>query len=138
MALGVRAGELRKIGPRYRPAVGDGLEFKEWLSAVWADVVDAPDPEERRKNEASDTNWKVDFDATDPKRAAIYFSKYSVVDDKEYQNIPPVEWRESGKGPADLGCLGPGESHRYGTGHPRGADHHGPGAAWVRPAPHHH
>ena len=98
MPVGARAGELRMLGPRYRPAVGDGLLFKEWLSAVWADVVDHPDPEERRKHEAAGTNWKVDFDASDPKRAAIYFSKYSVTGDKEYQNIPPAEWRDSGAG----------------------------------------
>ena len=98
VSLTARAGELRKLGARYRAAVGDGMFFKEWLSAVWADVVDHPDPEERAKHERAGTNWKIDFDTTDPKRAAIYFSKYSVTGDKEYQNIPPAEWRESGEG----------------------------------------
>lgn len=96
--VGARAGELRMLGKRYRPAVGDGMLFREWLSAVWADVVDHPDPEERRKHERAGTGFDTGLNFTDPKRVAVYFGKYSVSADKEYQNVPPPEWRGPGEG----------------------------------------
>jgi hypothetical protein len=81
-----------------RPAVGDGLYFPQWLSAVWTDVVDHPDPEQRRRHLGAGT--RVDWDArgTDPKRVAVYFLKHGQFSAKEYQNQPPAEWIESGKG----------------------------------------
>ncbi|MGO4747150.1 hypothetical protein AB4212_00640, partial [Streptomyces sp. 2MCAF27] len=34
------AGEFRRLTQvRYRPAVGDGLAYKQWLSVVWPDIV---------------------------------------------------------------------------------------------------
>lgn len=96
--VGARAGELRMLGKRYRPAVGDGLLFRQWLSAVWADVVNHPDPEEYRKHLAAGTNFDAGLNFTDPKRVAVYFAKYSVSADKEYQNMPPPEWRGPGEG----------------------------------------
>lgn len=96
--VGARAGELRMLGERYRPAVGDGLLFREWLSAVWADVVDHPDPVERAKHERAGTNFDDGLKFTDPKRVAVYFAKYSVSAAKEYQNMPPAEWRGPGEG----------------------------------------
>jgi hypothetical protein len=90
---GARAGEMRMLGQRYRPAVGDGEYFRQWLSSTWADVVNHPDPVQRLNNERAGTNWEEDFSLRDPKRASVYFAKYSVTKDKEYQNMPPAEWR---------------------------------------------
>jgi hypothetical protein len=82
----------------YRPAVGDGLPFHRWLSAVWTDIVNPPDPEERRKHLLAGTG--VDFAdgmrSSDPKRIAVYFTKHGQFRAKEYQNHPPPEWQEAG------------------------------------------
>lgn len=81
-----------------RSSVGAGLPFRKWVSAVWADVVAHPDPEQRRRHELAGTG--VDFAegmrARDPKRLAIYFTKHGVYGAKEYQNKPPAEWLEAG------------------------------------------
>jgi hypothetical protein len=81
-----------------RQAVGDGLPFHRWLSAVWTDIVDPPDPEERRKHLLAGTG--VDFAdgmrSSDPKRIAVYFTKHGQFRAKEYQNHPPPEWQEAG------------------------------------------
>jgi hypothetical protein len=34
---------------------------------------------------------------TDPKRVAVYFTKHGLLGGKEYQNVPPPEWGESGE-----------------------------------------
>lgn len=95
-----RAGELRAEGEHYRPACGDGLYFRQWLSAVWADIVDHPDPVERMRHERAGTG--IDFAegmrCADPKRLAVYFSKHGQFGAKEYQNQPPDEWLATGKG----------------------------------------
>ena len=94
-----KAGEHRT--GRQRTAVGDGLPFRQWLSAVWADIVAHPDPVERMKHEAAGTG--VDFAeglrASDPKRVAVYFLKHGGATAKEYQHIVPEAWRAPGKGP---------------------------------------
>lgn len=97
-----RAGELRRMTRvRRRAAVGDGLPFREWLSAVWADIVGHPDPEERRRHLAAGTG--VDFAegmrASDPRRLAVYFTKHGTYRDKEYQHEVPEAWRRPGHGP---------------------------------------
>lgn len=80
---------------------GAGRQFRQWLSEVWADVVDHPDPEQRARHLAAGTG--VDFAeglrASDPKRVAVYFLKHNVAGDKEYQHVVPPEWQEPGKGP---------------------------------------
>ena len=96
------AGEYRRLhDERYRPAVGDGLQLMRWLRVVWADVVDHPDPGQRRKHEEAGT--RVDYAEglrmTDPKRVCVYFSKHGTFRDKEYQHIVPAAWREPGRGP---------------------------------------
>lgn len=92
---GGRAG--RK--PYWRDQVGDGLEFRPWLSKVWADIVGHPDPVEKAKHEAAGT--AVDFSegdrARDPKRAAVYFGKHGSFAAKDYQHEVPELWQESGK-----------------------------------------
>jgi len=94
-----KAGAHRK--GRQRAAVGDGLPFKQWLSAVWADIVNHPDPEQRRRHEAAGT--RVDFaeglKASDPRKVAVYFLKHGGASAKEYQHIVPEPWREPGQGP---------------------------------------
>jgi len=82
-------------------AAGSGLEFKHWLSVVWADIVDHPDPIEYANHLAAGTG--VDYAEgarlQDPRRAAIYFTKHGSFAAKEYQNIVPEPWRTPGDGP---------------------------------------
>lgn len=96
------AGELRRLtATRYRPAVGDGLPYRDWLSAVWADIVDHPDPEQRRRHRLAGT--AVDFREgermRDPRRLAVYFTKHGSFSAKEYQHQVPEAWSEPGAGP---------------------------------------
>lgn len=96
------AGEARQAGARRkRPAVGDGMRFREWLSATWADIVAHPDPVERMKHERAGTavDYAEGLRASDPKRVAVYFLKHGQASAKEYQHIVPEEWRAPGKGP---------------------------------------
>lgn len=87
--------------PRWRPAVGDGLIFRDWLSAVWADIVAHADPKQRKRHELAGT--AVDYAegerARDAKRAAIYFGKHGSFSAKEYQHTVPELWQEDGRGP---------------------------------------
>ena len=87
--------------PRWRPAVGDGLIFRDWLSAVWADIVAHPDLEQRKWHEMAGT--AVDYSegerARDPKRMAVYFGKHGTFAAKEYQHDVPELWQEDGRGP---------------------------------------
>ena len=80
----------------------DGRTFRQWLSSTWAQIVNHPDPEERRKHEAAGTRagFKEINDGlkcTDPKRVAVYFSKHGTYGSKSYQDDPPPEWLESGE-----------------------------------------
>jgi hypothetical protein len=96
------AGEWREaVNVRHRLAVGDGLLFRHWLSAVWAAVVAHPDPEERRKHLLAGTavDYKEGLRAIDPRRLAVYFAKHGTYRVKDYQNDPPPEWCQPGKGP---------------------------------------
>ena len=99
----------RASRPRWRPAVGDGMIFRDWLGAVWADVVNHPDPEQRKLHELAGT--AIDFAegerARDPKRAAVYFGKHGTFAEKDYQNEVPELWQEKGRGPGRFwGVLG--------------------------------
>lgn len=84
------------------PALVDGVDFKVWLSATWADVVGATG-QERINHEAAGTN--VEFGRTsrmsDPKRCAVYFLKHGskTLDAKEYQHCVPAAWAAAGMGP---------------------------------------
>lgn len=94
-----RAGEHR--AGKQRAAVGDGLQFRQWLSAVWADIVAHPDPVQRMKHEAAGTglDFAEGLRASDPRRVAVYFLKHGQASAKEYQHIVPEAWQEPGKGP---------------------------------------
>jgi hypothetical protein len=85
----------------YRPAVGDGLAFRQWLSTVWADIVAHPNPEERAKHLLAGTS--LDFAegmrSSDPKRLAIYFGKHGSYKSKEYQHRVPAAWKVEGGSP---------------------------------------
>jgi hypothetical protein len=87
--------------PYLRSALGDGLAYKQWLSVVWADIVDHPDPEQRRRHQRAGT--AVDFREgdrmRDPRRLAIYFTKHGSFSAKEYQNQVPELWQQPGAGP---------------------------------------
>jgi hypothetical protein len=96
-------GKARIPGARARKAawVGAGLSFKRWLSAVWADIVDHPDPAEKEKHLGAGTNvnYSEGLRASDPKRVAVYFTKHGSFRKKEYQHCVPEPWRAPGKGP---------------------------------------
>lgn len=75
-----------------------GESFALWLSRSWAEIVDHPDPEQRRRHALAGTG--VDFAeglrSTDPLRVAAYFLKHSAGGTgKEYQNEAVAEWTES-------------------------------------------
>jgi hypothetical protein len=80
---------------------GAGLSFRHWLSVVWADIVDHPDPVEYQKHLVAGTAVDVGeaLKCSDPRRLAVYFSKHGQYRSKEYQHIVPEIWRESGNGP---------------------------------------
>lgn len=77
-------------------------EFPRWVARMWAACVGHPDPAERRKHERAGTG--VDYHEltkyADPKRIGIYFAKHGLYHEKEYQNVMPRIWRESGEGGA--------------------------------------
>ncbi|MEU4235615.1 hypothetical protein AB0F17_66105, partial [Nonomuraea sp. NPDC026600] len=97
--------------PRARKSarVGAGLPFKEWLSAVWADIVGADDElvvddkgrtaRQRHREAGTGVDFAEGLKAYDPKRVAVYFTKHGSFAAKEYQNCVPEEWREPGQGP---------------------------------------
>jgi hypothetical protein len=81
-----------------------GRSFAQWLSDVWAEVVDHPDPEQKALHRLAGTAIDVrnGLKACDPKRLAIYFTKHSSPNmdgGKEYQHIVPELWRQPGRGP---------------------------------------
>lgn len=81
--------------------VGGGLKIREWMRAVWADIVAHPDPEQRANHEQAGANvdWSTGLRSRDPKRIAVYFTKHGLYSAKEYQHVVPDEWQEPGKGP---------------------------------------
>ncbi|MEU7776239.1 hypothetical protein AB0C44_33415 [Micromonospora taraxaci] len=81
--------------------VGAGLPFRQWLSAVWADIVAHPDPAERERHQLAGTgvDYAEGLRVTDPKRVAVYFTKHGSFSAKEYQNCVPEPWQEPGQGP---------------------------------------
>lgn len=79
-----------------------GGDFRHWLSATWAAIVDHPDPDQRALHMKAGT--RVDFPeglrARDPKRLAWYFSKAGgAAGGKEYQHLVPEMWTAQGQGP---------------------------------------
>lgn len=96
-------GCARRPGPRARRDawVGAELPFKQWLSAVWADIVAHPDPTERERHEGAGTNvsFAEGLRASDPKRVSVYFTKHGAFRAKEYQHCVPKEWQAPGQGP---------------------------------------
>ncbi|WP_433501827.1 rolling circle replication-associated protein (plasmid) [Sphaerimonospora sp. CA-214678] len=81
--------------------IGAGLPFRQWLSEVWADIVDHPDPEEKRRHLLAGTgvDYAESLRAYDPKRVAVYFTKHGAFQAKEYQHCVPEEWQAPGQGP---------------------------------------
>lgn len=75
-------------------------EFRMWLSTTWADIVNTPDPEEKKKHLKAGTgiDYGEGIRASDPKRLAVYFTKHGSANfgDKEYQNQPPELWVNDG------------------------------------------
>lgn len=79
----------------------DGLHFRDWLSRTWADIVDHPDQEQRRRHQLAGTRIDIakGLDARDPKRVSVYFTKHGTFAAKEYQHRVPAAWSEPTTGP---------------------------------------
>lgn len=75
-------GELRRV------------DFRGWLSITWADIVDHPDPEQRRHHRIAGTgvDYAEGIKLTDPRQMAVYFTKYGTAGGKNYQHRVPAEW----------------------------------------------
>ena len=79
------------------------LQFPKWLSRVWTGVISPVDPDERSKHLLAGTD--IDFPkglfASSPQSITMYFLKHSLNSSasKEYQNVPPAEWRSNVTGP---------------------------------------
>lgn len=75
-------------------------QLRCWTAKTWADVVNHPDPDNRRNHELAGTAVDIATEAfvSDARLIAVYFSKHSSpgLGSKEYQNSPPVEWIEAG------------------------------------------
>jgi hypothetical protein len=77
-----------------------GVQFHEWLSIAWTEIVNHPNPEEKAKHllAGTGTDYAKGINADNPQRISFYFSKHSSANKgpKEYQNIPPTEWIKAG------------------------------------------
>jgi hypothetical protein len=80
----------------FDPAIGAmrSADFRTWVSITWAELVNHPDPEQRRRHRAAGTgvDYAEGIKLTDPRRMAVYFAKYGTVGGKEYQHHVPDEW----------------------------------------------
>lgn len=82
----------------------NGLNFREWVSRTWADIVGAESCGrdrsecfgecERHRHEVAGTGVDVTegLRMRDPRRVADYFAKHGVFSAKDYQNEAPDEW----------------------------------------------
>jgi len=82
------------------PATGQAIrvDFKRWLSIIWAEIVAHPDPEQRRRHLIAGTgvDYAQGVKLIDPRRMSIYFAKYgAAATGKEYQHRVPPEWLTS-------------------------------------------
>jgi hypothetical protein len=95
------AGKAVGRKPGYRKALGDGLPYEEWARVTWADIVDHPDPKEKRKHleHGAQVSEVEEGHVNTPARLAAYFAKHGAFMAKDYQNKVPKAWREPGKGP---------------------------------------
>lgn len=76
------------------------VDFNRWLSIAWAEVVDHPDDEEYRNHLLAGTgkdgvDYAQGISLTDPRRMAVYFTKYGSGGSKEYQNRVPHQWLDA-------------------------------------------
>lgn len=74
-----------------------GVQFSDWLSKTWAEVVNHPNSSEREKHRLAGTGLDIakGLTAENANLISFYFSKHSSAGfgPKEYQNIPPPEWQ---------------------------------------------
>ena len=77
----------------------EGLPFSRWLSRRWADLVAANLDGYKYSSGYKDhvlAGTRVDYvegqKFSDPRRAAVYFSKHGEFAAKEYQNVMPEHW----------------------------------------------
>lgn len=86
------------VQPPTTYADGSPCNYRSWLLATWAAIVDHPDTEQRRRHGLAGT--AVDFGdgqrCTDPRRTADYFAKHSGGSHgkKAYQHKVPAAWED--------------------------------------------
>jgi len=77
-----------------------GVQFNDWLSNTWSEVVDHPNPSEKEKHRLAGTGVDLakGLTAENAQLISFYFSKHSSAGNgpKEYQNKPPEEWQSQG------------------------------------------
>ena len=95
------AARAHALHPAPRPRPHHRRDLRGVALAAWAEVVDHPDPEQRRRHERAGTalDYAEGLRATDPRRVAAYFTKHGLMAAKEYQHHVPDEWSEPGTGP---------------------------------------
>jgi len=73
------------------------VDFVRWFSITWAEVVNHPDDQQFRNHLLSGTgvDYAQGIALTDPRRMAVYFTKYGQGGRKEYQNQVPREWLDA-------------------------------------------
>jgi hypothetical protein len=136
----------------------DGGAVRTLALPCLADVVDHPDPEQRRRHELAGTalDYREGLRATDPRRVAAYFCKHGMLAAKEYQHDVPEAWQVPGCGPGRFWGVwnlagatrtlvaSPADGVQAGRiarrwarqgAAPRTADVEGPGRAVQRPSP---
>jgi hypothetical protein len=79
----------------------DGMQFRQWASWAWADVVAHPVPEQYANHLRAGTRVDINegLRASDPRRTAVYFLKHAQFQAKEYQHTVPQAWQQPGDGP---------------------------------------
>jgi hypothetical protein len=86
------------------------VDFARWFSITWSEVVNHPDDREFRNHLLAGTgvDYAQGIKLTDPRRLAVYFTKYGQGGGKEVQNQVPPEWVD-----AAAVCLGEGCGEVY-------------------------
>lgn len=102
--VGIWKREFQRRGaPHYHiwtvpPAGVDRGEFRRWIGDTWASVVGHPDPVQRERHRVAGTacDWSTGRRSSDPYALGVYFSKHGSFAAKDYQNVAPREWVETG------------------------------------------
>lgn len=91
------AGGHRQRSNRGRKMVGEGKNFRQWLSMTWANIVGATGEQYSRHQDAgTSVDYAEGSKARNPRSLAQYFSKHGSYAEKEYQHRVPELWEQAG------------------------------------------